>query len=165
MGIIVGYHCSNCSMNQQFRIGVGMMYPRAYQAAVAAAKNGEYGDILEKFFAEHPDGAIDISDTVVCCQSCGRFENVDDFSMYIPKSDKQEPHHGIWSVALPASDVDYVTPNELKEHYTLYAEYPHKCRKCQEKAQVITEILEKSTEIYCPKCHSRIHFRIHAYTD
>ena len=148
------------------------MFPEVYEETVQQAKLGELGAELKKFFDEHPDGAIDVSYALGLCKTCGELYTVKDLSMYLPKDDfspaKRQSH---WSVAAPFTGAEYVSPTDLKEHYELFAKYPHEC-KCGGEMKIFNEddfqktrhSMETSfptfvTEIRdfdCPCCHGKL---------
>ena len=57
---------------------------------------------------------------------------------------------------MPRYDVDYVSPSELSNHYTLFKEFKHLCPKCGKEAEVITEENIKGTQVICPQCRNQM---------
>ena len=107
---------------------------------------------------------LDYERSLYQCPECGRLEEGPDLSMYVRNPDVPRREKGIWSVAAPLADADYVSPMELKEEqtYTLYAP-GHICEKCGKPMKSITdnELMrsrfdkEKETdrtEVSCPEC-------------
>ena len=162
MGSILNFHCQTCHKGIQFRIGCGMLYPKIYAATVAKAKNGEFGDTLKSFFEIYPDGAIDCSSVVIVCRNCGNLEQALELSMYCPKADiEKDTSSKIWSVAVPCNDIEYVAPAKLRYNYDLYAEYPHKCSKCQGDAY----IFRSQEKVPCPVCKNLMKHRVIGSSD
>ena len=172
MGCGYNLHCEKCDYRSQVYFGVGLMSPEVYEKTVQQAKLGELGAELKNFFAEHPDGAIDISYSLGVCKKCGEIYTVEDLSMYLPK-DNFSPYknHGSRSVAAPFHGAEYVSPTDLKEHYELFAKYPHECR-CGGEMKIFNEddfqkiryttdtgVIMGISEIRdfdCPRCHGKI---------
>ena len=71
MGSGCTWQCRKCNYLFHVATGVGFLFPQVYKETLDKAKNGELGPELEIFFKEHKDGAIDASNTVLCCEDCG----------------------------------------------------------------------------------------------
>ena len=138
------------------------MFPLSYQEIMKTAKKGKLGKEIKTFLCENPDGALDCSQVLLQCTSCGKLDAGIDLSMYVP-ADKPIVHKGGWSSAFPLEDTSYIAPWELKEHYRLVKPFDHTCRKCGCKMRVIKEqdLITKDEEsirrkesvnINCPKC-------------
>ena len=50
--------CPKCGFEFHSSTGVGFLFPKVYAETVQKAKEGELGEELKSFFAEHKDGAI-----------------------------------------------------------------------------------------------------------
>ena len=127
---------------------------------------------VKTFLDEHPDGAINAEKTLVRCSDCGKYDTVQDLTMFIPKEGyKHEINPDrIWSIAAPFRGYDYVAPGDLKFHYDEYKKYPHKCNYCGGNMniiplysykvnpkgrgvdEIIKEMQSEIKEIECPVC-------------
>lgn len=141
------WQCRKCNYLFHAATGVGFLFPQVYKETLDKAKNGELGSELETFFKDYKDGAIDASNTVLCCERCGALKNEMDLTMYVPKNKLPNKKNEKWSVAFPFNEEDYVTPWDL-EDYMEYSKYPHKCEECGGNMQVVEDILK----IACPIC-------------
>ena len=103
---------------------------------------------MESFFQEHEDGAIDAENVMLRCEDCGNLDQNMDLSMYVLKSEQPPRKQGRWSVAIPQEGIQYVDRDDLSKYYTKYAEYPHKCKKCNGRMRVVNN----AETIVCPKC-------------
>ncbi len=164
MGTGYTLQCRKCGYEISADLGVGFLFPRVYQQAMKAARAGKLGKKIQQFLREYPDGALDVENVFLQCPECGRLEKGQDLSMYVRNPDVPRREKGIWSVAAPFADADYVSSMELKEEqtYTLYAP-GHICEKCGKPMKSITdnELMrsrfdkEKETdrtEVSCPEC-------------
>ena len=143
-------------------MGVGFLFPKVYQETIEAAKEGQYGKMVQEFLEEHPDGALNCDEVLLQCIECGDLQTGKDLSMYVPKQRTESKESGRWSVAFPFESATYVAPWDL-EDYELICRYEHQCKKCGSKMRVITEkeikkklgdffFDEQQTEFACPKC-------------
>ena len=146
--------CSKCNYVFHANTGVGFLFPKVYAETIEKAKSGELGPQLEVFFKEHEDGAIDASETILCCEQCGALRNEVDLTMYVPNKSMPRNNNGRWSLSFPFKGAEYVTPWDLKEYYTEYAKYPHKCEECGGNMRVV----EENEELLCPTCKEPLEF-------
>lgn len=149
--------CPKCGYEFNASFGVGMMFPAVYDETIQEGKRGELGEELQKFLLEHPDGAINASYVVSMCKKCGWLENIMDLSMYLPKNGfKPNKAKVRWSVAYPGTGIEYVAPWDLsnKEHYELFAKYPHKCKRCGGDVEIFKE--KERNYFRCPHCKIRL---------
>lgn len=58
MGYGIEVKCKKCKFMQMYHLGVGMMFPRAYQRIVEVVLDGEYSEVWKKFFEENTGAAI-----------------------------------------------------------------------------------------------------------
>ena len=162
MGRGYSLQCRKCGYKFSANLGVGFMFPRAYQQKMEAGKAGKLGKEVRTFLEEHPDGALDCNIVVLQCTECGALESAPDLSMYVPGEDSPAPSSGNWSVACPHEGTSYVAPWDL-DSYKLVGLYDHKCRKCKGKMKIIKEkefeklirgadFDNKPTKVLCPKC-------------
>jgi len=161
MGTFYRIHCKKCGYEKHVGFGTGFLFPEVYEKTVSAAKKGELGEALKKFFAQNPDGVIDVSNVIAVCPKCKNIEEVKDLSMYLPKKDVSQREKNLnrrWSVAMPFYEKSYVIPWELKEKYNLYEKYPHKCKKCGGDVKIFDEesIENFSGKCKCPRCNNKI---------
>lgn len=141
--------CPKCGFEFHSSTGVGFLFPKVYAETVQKAKEGELGEELQTFFADHKDGAINAKRVVVCCEKCGNLGCATDLTMYVPNNRKPEKiEHGRWSGAFGFEGADYVSWTDLDEYFVEYAKYPHKCDKCGGTMR----ILKEDDEIVCPEC-------------
>ena len=164
MGTGYMLRCRKCGFDIKANLGVGFSFPKVYQRTIEDARAGEYGQTIQRFLQEYPDGALDVETVFLQCANCGTLKCGPDLSMYIRNSDVPRKEHGIWSVAAPFVDVDYVSPMELKREntYILYAP-GHICEKCGKPMKSISQneitktksesgATSGQTEIVCPGC-------------
>lgn len=131
MGESKQFRCPQCGYDFEAVTGVGFAFPQEYAETVAEMKHGGLGEEAERFFEEHPDGAISCENVVMKCESCGEYDSRESRAMYVPKEGfVHRVPEGMWSVVAPFEGSDYVSPNELEACYDLYAEYPHTCENC-----------------------------------
>ena len=153
MGVILCYICPECGYRFGGNFGVGMMFPLAYMETAEEMKNGEKGEEAKKFFAEHPDGAVNCKYVLMRCTECGQYDCREDLTMYVPKEGyTHNIPKGKCSVAMPFSGCDYVSDYELEECYTVFAEYPHKCEKCGGNMKILRDDDVKT----CPDCGAEL---------
>ncbi len=156
--------CKKCGYKISANLGVGFFFPRAYQQTMEAARAGKLGKTVKQFLEEHPDGAVNAESVFLQCTECGALKKGQDLSMYVRIPDVPRKERGIWAVAAPQADADYVSPMELKNDgtYQFYG-YGNICSKCKKPMKPITdkelmkmgEVNEADrlrTEISCPKC-------------
>ncbi|MBQ7220014.1 MAG: hypothetical protein IJS28_03440 [Synergistaceae bacterium] len=149
MGEGKGYICPECGYSFTAMLGIGMRFPYVYRETVSAMKHGELGEEAQKFFAEHPDGAVSCELVMMKCAGCGEYDCRKALTMYVLKEGyAHEVPEGIWSTAMPHEGLDYVSPDEIKVSYTKYAEYPHKCEACGGDMQIVSDDAAK----VCPNC-------------
>ena len=146
--------CRTCSFHGNYYLGVGFSFPMLYESAMDDIKSGEYGEDLRRWYEEHPEAAVDPTIVLLQCPRCGILETERNMSMYLPLPDydHEQRERVPWSSAVPGKEEDYVSPFELREHYTLCRPYRHTCRKCGAEAETVSEdqILEAS--LICPQC-------------
>ena len=150
MGEFREYCCPECrEYSFGARFGVGMMFPHVHMETVSDMKSGKMGSEAQKFFAEHPDGAVNCEEVVMECEKCGKYDSRQALTMYVPKENYAHAKpEGIWSVAMPFGGADYVNSEELEECYTKYAEYPHKCEDCGGDMRIVAD----DEALICPNC-------------
>lgn len=164
MGTGYTLRCKRCGYKISANLGVGFLFPMAYQEAMEAARDGKLGKTVQQFLQEHPDGALNIESVFLQCPDCGTLESGPDLSMYIRNPDIPRREHGRWSVPAPFEEMDYVSPMELEQEntYILYAP-GHICEKCGKPMKSITDndLMEKDigaekkrgrTGVACPCC-------------
>lgn len=164
MGTGYTLRCRKCGYETSANLGVGFLFPIAYQEAMEAARAGKLGKNVQQFLEEHPDGALNMESVFLQCTECGTLKSGPDLSMYIRNPDIPRREQGQWSALAPSEGADYVSPVELEEEntYILYA--PGQiCEKCGKPMKSIMQndlmegdaMMEKErgrTVISCPKC-------------
>lgn len=145
MGRGMVIRCPKCGFKFDVNLGVGFAAPSFYSELVSDMKRGKLGKQGKRFFQEHPNGAIDINQTVAECSKCHQWTTVIDLTMYVPKDES-------------AQSEEFVSPWELKEDYKEYAKYNHKCKHCHGPAHVITDFEEKAEngDLRCPCCGEKL---------
>lgn len=162
MGRGYSLQCRKCGYEFSAYLGVGFLFPRAYQQTMEAGKAGKLGKEVREFLEELPDGVLDCNIVVLQCSECGALESAPDLSMYVPGGDSPAPSLDNRSGAFPHEGTSYVAPWDL-ERYTLVGLYDHRCRKCKGKMKIIKEdefeqliheadFDSKPTRVLCPKC-------------
>ncbi len=151
MGTGYSYECHKCGYKFNQMNGIGFLFPVVYAETVQQAKDGELGTQIQKFFEEHPDGAVNAENVTLCCNSCGTLVTGQDLTMYIPKKDcYSKGENTKWSVGVPLEGSKCFTADELIDYFEEYAKYPHKCKKCNGQMRVLRE----DEELVCPECKS-----------
>ncbi len=168
MGCGYTFSCKKCGYKLNPWLGVGFLFPLTYRETIEAAKRGEFGETVQTFLEEHPNGALNCDEVLLQCTECGSLETAKDLSMYVPP-DRAEPSKvGRWSVAFPADSDSCVAPWEL-ENYVLIDRYEHKCMKCGAKMKTIDQKAlgkrigpsvsgESQTDIPCPECGEKLRY-------
>jgi predicted Zn-ribbon and HTH transcriptional regulator len=73
--------------------------------------------------------------------------------VYVPKTPgTQKKNKGRWSVAVPAEDVEYVSSFE---DYKEFMKYPHTCKKCGGRMQILSS-KEVDEGLICPVCKRKM---------
>ena len=153
MGQGFSIECNKCGFSFDASFGIGFMFPMESEEMIEKGRSGELGEEVKTFLENNKCGAIDVKRVVLRCEECGNLEIGHDLSMYVPDDDKYDPdseEKGIWSIAVLAEGMKYVSPMDLEEHYKKILDYPHKCSKCSGKMKIIKE--EEFDKIPCPEC-------------
>ena len=149
MGDLRDYRCPECGYAFGAALGVGMMFPLVYMETVSKTKSGELGSEAQKFFAEHPDGAVNCESVLMKCVKCGKYDCREALTMYLPKEDYiHAKPEGMWQLRCRSKRADYVSSEKLEVCYTKYAEYPHKCEECGSDMRILAE----NEPLTCPNC-------------
>lgn len=149
------FRCKHCGYVFEMLIGIGMAFPMKYEETMEAARNGELGESLKIFLAQHPNCALDITRAPYECEKCGLYFNADRLDAYLPKCETKsnEGESQIWSVSIPGKWYKYVTPHEIKSNYDLALKYQHHCHECGGMLRELSDgKIEKGLE--CPQCCS-----------
>lgn len=112
------YNCKKCGYEFTEMNGIGYLFPMEYQECIEKGRNGEYGDEIKNFLAEHPDGALNCEKISLVCEDCNELMTDYDFTMYLPKKN------------IRITKDSYFMPDELKAGFAKYKDYNHKCEKC-----------------------------------
>ena len=162
MGRGYSLQCRKCGYELSANLGVGFMFPLAFQEMTEAGKTGKLGEEVRQFLEEHPDGVLDCDTVILQCSECGALECGPDLTMYVPGEDTPPPSSGNWSVGCPHEGSSYVAPWDL-DRYKLFGLYDHRCDKCKGKMKIIKEkefeklicgadFDQHPTKIHCPEC-------------
>ena len=162
MGSGCSLKCRKCGYEFSANLGVGFMFPLAYQETMEAGKAGKLGKEVKRFLEEHPDGVMDCSSVILQCSECGALGCGPDLSMYVPGEETPPLSSGNWSVSFPHEGVSCVAPWHL-ERYKLFGLYDHRCKECKGKMKIIKEkefeqlirgadADHSPTKIPCPEC-------------
>lgn len=157
MGSGIRCKCKSCGYETSVYFSVGFMFPDVYAETVKKMREGHFGEFSQKFFVEHPDGAVNCENIALVCPKCNRIGRGPDLTMYTPKPGYTlEKNVGRWSVALPFEGAAYVSPWDLVENYNEYAKFNHICPECGTQVLALDEDSFakklKDGEILCPKC-------------
>ena len=154
MGSGIRLECPNCGFNDTFYLGVGFSYPYVFAETMEDAKNGRYGKDLRKLLKKHPNAVLDPSLVLTHCPKCHMLGRETDLTAYVPKPgyDRSKEPKRMWSSACPAKDVDYVSPNDLRNHYNVLKKYDYRCEKCGTELELINERELRQRQIPCRKC-------------
>ena len=155
MGTMCSLHCPSCGYEAHLTLGIGFLYPVVFTETQEAAKSGKLGATLKRFFAEHPDGAVNPELVAAQCEKCGDYKSVTSLDMYIPKTNREKSKpKGRWSVSMPFPNTDYVVFDEFEKQYTFYKAFPHRCGICRGKVKILRKVdLQK---LKCPHCTNQI---------
>ena len=110
------FRCKKCGYELKPHLGVGFLFPKVYQETIEAAKEGQYGKMVQEFLEEHPDGALNCDEVLLQCIECGDLQTGKDLSMYVPKQRTESKESGRWSVAFPFESATYVAPWDLEDY-------------------------------------------------
>ncbi len=133
MGTIYKFHCEKCGYVLETNLGFDIFeVVELYKKTLTAGRNGEFGEEVQKFLLENPDGEIDCKNILKKCTVCGKYETIQDLTMSLPKKD--------------------IFGRKGRE---IFKKYPHKCKHCGGKVEILTEsdIFEKKCNMNCPYCH------------
>ena len=147
--------CDHCDYSDEFRLGVGFAYPHVYNSTMEAVKSGKYGRRLKEFVKKHPNGAVDPELVLSRCPKCNRLETVINLSSYLPNPgyDPSNKPRRAWSSVMTCYDIDYISPNNIKHHYSPEKRSMHRCKKCRAETQILTESADfTDTTLLCPQC-------------
>ncbi len=153
MGQGYEYRCRKCGKGISVLTGVGFLFPITYAELMEKGRAGELGKEIQEFLNDHADGALNAEEAAYQCKKCGNVISEPILTMYLPKDPEKikTKHKGRWSIAVPAEDMDYVSPGDLKEDYKVYKIYPHYCGKCGSRMRKLTD-KELEAGLNCPVC-------------
>ena len=153
MGMGFNFICEKCGREYGYGVGIGFMFPRAYEELIKKVKKGKYGKEWKDIANNTENVAIDAEEYLYVCPKCGSWKAEEGLSLYIPKETKEpkgDTNNEPWAIGFDYSNASYVTSWDLKEHYKLLKSYIHKCPKCKTRMHKAS-----SDELYnvpCPKC-------------
>ena len=151
-------HCNRCDYKFTASFGIGLDFPFVYKETRRAAKEGKFGEELQKFLTENLEGAIDVSKAISMCKKCGRLENIQIFGMYLPEEGfSLNKTIGNLLIPEPFTDYGYICARNAEVKYKLVAKYPHKCNRCGGEVKIFLEMPFKYFE--CPYCHRTMNLK------
>ena len=158
MGKLYKLKCTGCENEDEYFVGVGFNYPDVYQSIMDEAKAGRIGKRLKKFLEENPEGVIDPTLVLAYCPKCHEIYTANRLSCYLPLPGykREFPRKTRWSSFKPYFHIDYVSPGDFTEHYSLVAPYGHRCSNCRSKMLLIDENDLDSFQFRCSCCQSRM---------
>ena len=144
--------CRKCGFRFYESYGMQYMMSIVYEETVNKAKAGKLGEVIQRFFRENRDGAIDVEDVTLCCMECGSLENGYDLSMWISSNETNDSSvdYEYKSAEESSDNIGFVTPSDLLERYRKVMDYPHICKKCSGKMRIIRA--EDQETLNCPIC-------------
>ena len=153
MGCGYGFRCKKCGYHFDAMLGVGMLFPIVYEETVKAGREGKFGEEIQHFLKEYPEGALNAENAAYRCGKCGRDAAEPVLTMYLPKDPGKEkdPEKGRWSVAFPGEGIDYVAPYELETEYKVHKIHPHFCSACGGRMRRMAD-RELKAGLRCPEC-------------
>ena len=139
MGNSYSYECKKCGTRYEAGSGIGSLYPIQYKSLLEEIREGAYGAEWKKAFADTPGAALDASEFVFLCDSCGKWENGPDISLYVPK----DPADAGKACPMLWSSVD-------RKKYRLTKRFVRNCPACGQHMRKAS-----AKEMYtlpCPEC-------------
>lgn len=138
MGNGYSFVCKKCGYTYDIYFGTGMLFPEIYKSCIRSIKAGNYGEEWKKTVSDNRYIAVDISDNLYTCKSCGFWKQEYSLSLYELKNKDL------------SNCTDYVMPEELKENYSLVKTFVHRCDICGKRMCKIN--LNFLSILSCPKC-------------
>jgi hypothetical protein len=129
------FYCEKCGYDFLEFNGIGFLYPNELREAIKDGKEGKLGKEVKEFFKMYPNGTLNYELATYICKGCGIMKNEAKYTMYAPKE-------GITD--LP----NFCMPHELREWYTVYKRFPHKCNECGGSMKMLTA----NAKPKCPRC-------------
>lgn len=139
MGHAHVYTCRQCGGQGKIHLSIGMAYPYVCEETKQAAIAAKLGTALQKYVAEHPNGAFDCENVVFAC-SCGGWKTAPRLDYYVPEDGQELP--------------PYFTGDANFKGTVRRAQ--HRCPKCRKKLQELPE--KKITSLRCPLCSGNLKF-------
>ena len=145
MSIFYKFSCEKCGYEENINLGSGgYWYARVYPQIISSAIDGEFGADIQKIFKEHHHSAVVYSKVLAECGNCGRYENVLDVAVYLPKD------NGL------TNEGKFLNRFNIEKNYNCVARFEHKCNFCGGAVEIFNEDtfdVEKTT-LQCPNCQS-----------
>ena len=149
------YKCEKCDEVYNITLGVGMLYPIAYEELIEEIKSGAYGDDWKELFLSWDFVVADAKLYFYYCESCGQWEVSKDASLYAPndveslkKEQFGEKTVEEWGYVPYADTADDETYHLLKKRI-------HVCLKCNSEMTRYNESQLNDpvfNELGCPEC-------------
>lgn len=142
MGIGYSLKCPTCNYETGVYLGVGFSFKQEYEGIVTYLKDGHCGKEWQEYFARNPGAAVNADREVYQCPKCREIAFAINLSLYQNKYGKK-PVYGFW--ASWGSD---------RDDFEFVKEYIHRCPKCGEKMNPVTQTITKvgSDCFPCPEC-------------
>ena len=135
MGCGRRFYCEKCGYDFQEFEGIGYLYPNEVRDAIKDGKAGKLGKEVKEFFNQYPNGTINCESAGYVCKKCGAMKNEAKYTLYAPKE-------GIADIP------NFCMPQDLREWYTVYKRYSHKCDECGGSMKMLTADAKPK----CPRC-------------
>ena len=147
MGEVIKFSCRRCGHEKRMRMGVGMHWDldALFSGVVNGAKEGRYGEEWKLELMKDPSLALNVSDEIYVCPSCGCFSTGINLDLYKPAAESLSTADQ--SGRKYGTDLTF----ELSREYQLYKNYPHLCEKCNEQMKVYNK-RNQEMRPSCPKC-------------
>ncbi|MBR2991272.1 MAG: hypothetical protein IKF51_07435 [Solobacterium sp.] len=142
MGYGYMFNCRKCGYQAEGYEGFGFLFPAEYRSVQQRAREGLYGEELQKYLMQHPETQVNAENIVVVCEDCGHLESVPELSVYLPKD----------SSGSSTEDIAYLTAMDLQERYTLFREYQHRCERCGAECTKQIRNTRNTAVRYAEKC-------------
>ena len=148
------FRCKNCGYEYFVLVGLGGMFPQAYQDCITDIESGKYGEEWKTLLKSQKYVAVDAEVYLYVCRSCGNWKTDMSLSLYAPNDPDKIPdiQYGIKTVK-EWGYVPYVTSVDLEENYSFMKSYVHKCDKCGKRMH--KDFLDNSSHLPCPKCGTK----------
>lgn len=151
MGNGYSYTCKNCGHEYWAHIGIGMLYPMAYEKLINDINEGKYGEERKKLLNDTAYAAVNAEEMIYICNKCNYWEIKNDPTIYAPNDpDRIENERYGNKTVKELGRVPYVMNSELKENYHAIKRYYCSCPKCGKRMHKAAGA--ELHRLPCPKC-------------